>query len=47
MDQVYFEENVIVASVAKMNEDYLSASGTSTAEKQYGDLVIVGVSVLL
>jgi len=44
LNEVYFEGNLIAASVAKMNEDYLSASGTSTAEKQYGELVIVGVS---
>lgn len=39
LNEVYFEGTMIAASVAKMNEDYLSASGTSTAEKQYGELV--------
>lgn len=35
LNEIYFEGNYISASVAKMNESYLSASGTSTAEKQY------------
>jgi hypothetical protein len=43
LNEIYFEGNYIAASVAKMNESYLSASGTSTAEKQYGEL---GVHVL-
>lgn len=37
LNEIYFEGSYIAASVAKMNESYLSSSGTSTAEKQYGE----------
>ena len=35
LNEVYFEGKNIAASVAKMNEDYLSTSSTTEAEKQY------------
>mmetsp|Transcript_6050 Transcript_6050/g.11469 ORF Transcript_6050/g.11469 Transcript_6050/m.11469 type:complete len:440 (-) Transcript_6050:2372-3691(-) len=35
LNEIYFEGSNIAASVAKMNESYLSASGTRTSERQY------------
>lgn len=35
LNEVYFEGSNIAASVAKMNESYLSKSGTTDAERQY------------